>query len=311
MEITKLIREAGLKEFEEHQSGLMIMELEKYMEKYAFRIMNPHRPVYFQVLFIVSGEGRIRLDENVYEFNSPAVFTIPKGQIVIVEPKVMLKGFVLNFSEELFCQYSEGIFWLNSLMLFNRSIQPQVKNFNKKEFNEFLGFIKKIQLEFFNSDSFAKDEILISLIKSLLLYIERCKRKNRNERLSENFDRDYLNEFENALENNFTKNRSVQFYSDYLNITPKKLNKILVRYSGKSGKQLIEERVMLEIKRLLLYTNLSLKEIGYSLGFSDPTNFNKFFKKFEGITPTNFRESGKKTDFHHGYAVKNHQQAFL
>ena len=81
------------------------------------------------------------------------------------------------------------------------------------------------------------------------------------------------------------------FYADQLNITPNYLNILSQRYLKIPAGDVIKERTILEAKRLLISTDLSVKEIAYQLGFSDNGYFAKVFKKYIGITPTDFKEN--------------------
>nr|WP_246164293.1 helix-turn-helix domain-containing protein [Xanthovirga aplysinae] len=74
-------------------------------------------------------------------------------------------------------------------------------------------------------------------------------------------------------------------------ITTKRLNKATSSVLGKSPKEIVGNRIILEAKRLLAYTNESIKEIGFHLGFEEPTNFIKYFRKHCNVTPFEFREN--------------------
>jgi AraC-like DNA-binding protein len=87
-----------------------------------------------------------------------------------------------------------------------------------------------------------------------------------------------------------------------MNISEKRLYHATTTTMGKTPKVIIDEKVMLEAKRLLIHTNLSIKETGYDLGFAEPTNFIKYFRRHTGKTPSEFRESYYKADsekYHH------------
>jgi AraC-like DNA-binding protein len=81
----------------------------------------------------------------------------------------------------------------------------------------------------------------------------------------------------------------VSGYASVMSISERKLNKALTAVLGKTAKELIDERIILEAKRMLAHTNYSIKEIGFELGFDEPTNFIKYFRKQEGKTPVEFR----------------------
>nr|WP_262904408.1 helix-turn-helix domain-containing protein [Polaribacter porphyrae] len=101
-------------------------------------------------------------------------------------------------------------------------------------------------------------------------------------------------QFKELLEANFITHKKVDFYCSQLHITPKKLNASTSTILGRSPKRIINDRIILEAKRLLVHTTNNSKEISYSLGFQEPTNFIKFFKKNLNTTPLAFREKHNK-----------------
>lgn len=112
-----------------------------------------------------------------------------------------------------------------------------------------------------------------------------------------NRDCNLLNEFNDLLSKNLNTSRSVKYYADLLAISTKKLNSITKTYWGITAKEFIEEKMIFESKKILLESPDTIKQISYTLGFTEPTNFNKFFKKFTSTTPLQFREQFNKGTF--------------
>ena len=112
-----------------------------------------------------------------------------------------------------------------------------------------------------------------------------------------NRDSSLLNEFNELLSKNLNTSRSVKYYANLLAISTKKLNSITKTHWGITAKEYIEERIIHESKKILLETPDTIKQISYTLGFTEPTNFNKFFKKFTDTTPLQFREQFNKGTF--------------
>ena len=146
----------------------------------------------------------------------------------------------------------------------------------------------KIKEEFkLNDTDYFKEEMIRSLLRVILLRAERLKR-------SKEFSASALlyndfNLFREQVEKNFSKTRNVKDYASALLMNQKKINTITQNVLGKSAKEFIDDRVILEVKRLLSHTSLSVQEISYQAGFDEPTNLVKFFKKYTGITPASFR----------------------
>ncbi len=97
-------------------------------------------------------------------------------------------------------------------------------------------------------------------------------------------------ELQLLIENYFMQHQPVAFYSGKLNISTQQLNTITKNYLNKTVTELIQERMIAEAKRLLVYSTLTVSEIAYQLNFNDNSYFNRFFKKTESVTPEQFRK---------------------
>ncbi|MEO8704522.1 MAG: helix-turn-helix domain-containing protein [Kofleriaceae bacterium] len=100
-----------------------------------------------------------------------------------------------------------------------------------------------------------------------------------------------LEQFFTILERDYTTTREVAHYARAAALSARRLGELLVAHTGKSTKQVIDERVVLECKRLLVHTQLSVKELAARIGFAEPTNLVKFFRHHTGTTPQAFRET--------------------
>jgi AraC family transcriptional activator of pobA len=103
-----------------------------------------------------------------------------------------------------------------------------------------------------------------------------------------------LARFSMLIERHFKEEKLVTFYASELNLSANYLNILCKRNLGVPATQLIQQRVLLEAKRLLQSTDLSIKEIAFELGFVDHAYFSNFFKSQTSVTPTEFR-GGRRT----------------
>lgn len=95
------------------------------------------------------------------------------------------------------------------------------------------------------------------------------------------------------LESNFKEMRHIDFYSDELGISAKRLNQILKEKLDKTVMQIIHDRIILEAKRQIIHSENTIKEIAYQLSFTDRPYFSRFFKKQTGQTPEEFQRQAK------------------
>lgn len=133
-------------------------------------------------------------------------------------------------------------------------------------------------------------DILKNLVHNFLLQSEREKRKQNFIEIKKDANLDYIMLFKDLLETNYKSQKQVNYYAKQMIISEKRLNQATSKLFGKTPKEMIDDRIMLEAKRILAHTSESVKEICYHLGFEEPTNFIKYFKKHSTFTPTEFRE---------------------
>ncbi len=144
----------------------------------------------------------------------------------------------------------------------------------------------------FNEQDNIQGEMLRMLLKRLIIIVTRlAKQQHLTEELQTNKSYDIVRKYNLLVEQNFRKLRQVQDYANLLHKSPKTLSNLFLSYNQKSPLQIILDRVTLEAKRLLYYTDKSAKEIAFDLGYNDPAQFSKFFKKQTGYSPLLFKEN--------------------
>ncbi|RBQ08936.1 helix-turn-helix domain-containing protein [Pedobacter miscanthi] len=158
---------------------------------------------------------------------------------------------------------------------------------------------KKIKLlievfidEFGDKDVIQRDMLQIMLKRLIIIVTRLAKQQYLKEPQLTEDKLDLLRKFNLLVENNYRKNHTVQFYAGQLNKSPKTLANAFALYNHKSPLMVIQDRIILEAKRLLMYTENSSKEIAYVLGYDDAAYFSNFFKKQVGVSPSSFRSSG-------------------
>jgi AraC-like DNA-binding protein len=139
------------------------------------------------------------------------------------------------------------------------------------------------------NDILQKD-MLLSMLKRLLILSVRILRKSNNLYRLENSQADIIREFNFLVEGHFSKHHDVAFYASKLNRSPKTLSNLFSIVSQRPPLNIIHDRIMVHAKRQINYTNLSIKEIAYELGYDDIQTFSRFFKNKEGLSPMQYRE---------------------
>lgn len=138
----------------------------------------------------------------------------------------------------------------------------------------------------FEANEWNKDSMLRTLLVRLIIILTRQARKQY---VNKNLEEDKFSLFRHynlLVEQHFRTEHRVQFYANKLFKSPKTISNIFSQYGSKTPQQIIHERIVNEAKRLLYYSEKSMKEIAQHLGFDDPAHFSKFFKNQTGENPT-------------------------
>jgi AraC family transcriptional activator of pobA len=138
--------------------------------------------------------------------------------------------------------------------------------------------------------------MLTSLVKIVLTMLVRRIEVTRLNVTANSSDSEILRGFRRLLEQHYATPWSVARYAAKLNTSVSSLNRRCRRYVGLTAKSIIQNRVLLEAKRKLIYTREPVEHVAYSLGFNDPAYFSRFFSKCEGIPPGEYRRSATRLD---------------
>jgi len=176
----------------------------------------------------------------------------------------------------------------NGYLFFGSSIPPiiELTENEQKSFNLLFMFFEE---EFENKD-LIQGEMLMVLLKRLLIMSARLARKTLPIPDLANSKLDLIREFNLLVEMHFREKHKVIDYADLLHKSPKTLSNVFLKYYNKSPLQVINERIILEAKRLLMYSDKKIQQITYELGYEEMGHFSKFFKKHTGYSPKKYKE---------------------
>lgn len=247
-----------------------------------------HLVEFYMIVFVHEGEGSHTIDFTDYSFKKHSLLTIRKDQIHKFFRSHSIKATLLLFTDEFLVSYLEKLEAMKSLQLFNEVLGVPKIQLSETEALEVSNLIKRIESEYFNLN----DEYSLGIIRSELhiLIAKLFRIKSAHNQLIVN--RKYLSEFialQSLVEQHVVKHSKVKDFAEMLGLSTKTLNNITQSIVHKSAKEFIDEISTKQIKRLLINTELSVKEIAYNSGFEETTNFYKYFKRQTKLTPEQFR----------------------
>lgn len=267
---------------------LDLFELESLFSDYSTKITLPHRPNFYQIYLFEDCTPQLTIDENTILIKPYSLLFVPENTVLQFDNDSTYKGKVLTFSGSFFYKSESDKHFLQRTNLFND--HPSYTLIESSEsFNSFYENILLIQSELAISVDHYSFEILHNLLHNILLIAERQINQKEKKKISQGTDLDFAIRFKELIDKNYHSMKMVHFYLSELSISEKRLNQATTNTFSKTPKEMINDRIIQEAKRLLSFTNKSIKEIGVALNFEDPAYFIKYFKKQTQKTPLEFR----------------------
>jgi AraC family transcriptional activator of pobA len=251
--------------------------------------VQPHKKDHFCIILVESGTINMHIEDKIYALNSGKISIVFPEQIhFLSNPSNDLSGKIILFEEVLFC----SDILKNELSAYNVNLAANLNctALSKPDFEEVLPIIKNIQ-GIYNAPSLVKKEQARFYIKVFLLGLIESIHGQHPVIYHENSGANqhvYIS-FKKLLNQQYKSERTVQYYAQQLAISAKKLNEITKKHCGETAINAIHNRILTEIKRQLLFSHLSHKEIAFDLGFSSPSALNKFVKAKLKETPTDLQ----------------------
>jgi len=246
-----------------------------------------HKHAFYTVIWVDEGKCSQTLEKNTYHLEKGSIFVISPGQVHqnTFEKSPDFSGGAVLFSTEFLLPLIQHEDPIALTFLDNMYFKPKLQ-LTDLEFIKFKQTVALMQSE--EEQRKSVPAIIRSLLGVLLLQIQRNidlkmvgKVPNRHIAI--------YKKFSNLLETTFKNNFELTYYATSLNITTRHLGRLIKEASGKTVGELIIARKLLEAKRLLSFTDLTIAQIAGSLGYFDNSYFNKAFKKETAMTPRSFR----------------------
>lgn len=253
-----------------------------------------HRHDYYEILFFEKGGGRHIIDFNPFPVHDYTAHFVLPGQVHKLERGEKSSGYVLLFDENFLVKnQASTVDILLDLPFYNQQVRTDFF-IAKTQFAEIKHILEKIAIEE-KAGLPLHEQICGQYITLLLHLLNRCSAGNKQTAKSKRDAKtDLLIKLKHLLEKNYAQKHKPAFYAEALHISPGYLNEIVKEAYKKTSTELIQERLLLESRRLLFFTNKSVNEIAYALGFEDPAYFSRLFKKVQKSSPVEYREMIRK-----------------
>jgi AraC family transcriptional activator of pobA len=261
---------------------------------YPHKTKLPHKHNYYEMCFFTEGDGEHEIDFINHPITSPSIHFIRPGQVHLIKRGEVYKGYLVVFSEEFFNLRFQNLEIIPGYPLVTNLENGPILDLNDNMFVEFHQLIKCIENELVESDADSQ-EIIISYLKIFFLklrqnFLKLVTTQNKTAGTMKNT----VYRFNQLVDKYYDQIHHVKEYAELMGESPVQINRAIKAVTGKTSSELIIERLILEAKRLLLFSDLSNKEVAYKLNYEDPSYFARIFRKKTGYTPSGFRAKMKE-----------------
>lgn len=240
---------------------------------------SPHRHARLhQVLLLAKGGGRAVIEGQEYALTSGQIVNVPTGCVHGFRFWEGTLGWVVTIGAEM----------IDESLHQHEGLRPVLSVAIAAKSSSIINSLMENLFDEYNGRGFGRAHILRSLSTQLVGQVARQIFEHNQGDVTA-VDVPLQRRFETLVEQEYLNHWSVAEYADALSISPTHLSRVLRRATGQSASRIIESRMVREARRQLTYTNLSISQIAYALGYIDPAYFSRFFSKSNGISPRDFR----------------------
>ncbi len=278
--------------FEKRKYGFeLLMDLQRFENnRNVFFEPKPQTTDFFEIMVFEKASGTIELNGHQIEIDDNSFFFISPFQTKSCKISLnKLKGFHLVFQSDFLLDFFDDKLFTYRLQYFYNTQHPQYLRLKNEDYNIIQLALNEIIVEIKNYQN-DSSHILRSLLYFSLSKLNRLysKRYNISPDTQSN---SIIYKFKELLELNIRSSHSVEEYCDLLHVTRHQLNAMVKEHTRHTTKEIINNRLLLEIKTELRYSHKTISEIAHDLNFSEPNNLTRFFIKMEGSSPSAYRES--------------------
>ncbi len=241
----------------------------------------------YSIYWIKEGKGTYNIDFKQYHFEDNVLFFLSPGQIFTVDFEQIKTAYKLSFVRDFYCiQTHDAEVACNGVLFNNVYETPFVKPCKKDSIK--LNFILENLIEEFTQPEAAQYDMLLSYLKQFIVSSVRIKKDNDS--FKTDTETRLFKDFSTLVEQNYKTLHTVTEYANRLGMSPKSITKHFKKIGTSTPSDYIKNRILLEAKRMLIYTDKSVKEIAFDLGFNDPAYFSRFFTKLIQKSPLQFKK---------------------
>jgi len=267
--------------------GLLIGRFGSYVDKHYRQLHAAHRHSFYHLVLFTRGGGTHTIDFVTYPVAPGQIYFMIPGQVHSWHFEGEVDGYIVHFNEELFTSFLEDGGYLERFHFFLGNSEEGVCTLFASALATVVALFESMLAEVGTGALMELDMIRIRLLE-LFITVERFDTRVKASNVPPQ-KLALVRAFKQVIDKRFRELKLPKEYAELLHVTPNHLNAVCQDLVGKTAGDLIRDRVVLEAKRLLINAALSITQIAYELNFADGSYFTKFFRKYAGVTPEEFR----------------------
>lgn len=239
------------------------------------------------IILVRKGTGEKTVGQFTFAIRGPMLIIVPKRIVTSTKyDSTEVCGYILSFNSDFFLQSAFPTELIKNKKIFKKYIKPNF-SLSAHQDEKLNSIFESVWSEYKGALESKQEMIAIKVLEILILCDRFFTRAETDQQ--DCIYNEVVESFNELIEKNFTRHRSVQFYADKLHIHPNHLNFLVRKYTGLTAKETIINHILLEAKVLLHSSSLTIKEIAYELGFEDPSYFSSFFRKNLKVSPAQYK----------------------
>ncbi|PLK42806.1 AraC family transcriptional regulator [Emticicia sp. TH156] len=269
------------------EDDILVSRFADYLKAHH-NLCSAHRHTFYHLLLFTKGGGSHTIDFSNFPVIPYQIYFMVPGQVHSWSFEGEVDGYVINFSTSFFQSFLLRPDYLESFSFFNGIAEDGVIQLTDEVKDTIIQIFEETTRQVQQNNTISRDMVRVLLLQAFI-EIEKHTQVHKLPGVPA-FNYTLLKNFQKLVEKQYISLKRPMDYAGLLYITPNHLNALCKENLGITAGEVIRNRILLEAKRMLVNQNQSISEISYALNFSDNSYFTKFFKKYEGITPEEFRK---------------------
>ena len=276
------------KDKQDRQYDLLVERFGAYLNRHEHSLHHPHRHSFFHLVLFTRGSGIHTIDFDRFKVKPYSIYFMIPGQVHSWHFEGEVDGYIINFSDSLFRSFLLNPNYLERFQFFSGISQESVCHLPPEIHGKITQLFEDILSNSTPGNEGETDMVRLLLMQLFLVVENSCK--GNGKKAVPQQKQVLLRNFRRLIDQHYKSIKLPKQYADLLYVTPNHLNALCQDLLGKTAGELIRERILLEAKRLLTNADITITEIAYTLDFQDNSYFTRFFKKYVGVTPEDFRK---------------------